>query len=339
MVAGNPPVADIQEVQSTPVRLTIVLYDKLDTQMGLADWISNSSTVFRENGIKAGVRYFLKGGYGGVWRRAGQYVNRGTPIYEKDWDVLIVLDACRADLFAEVADEYEYIESVDSTLSVGSRSNEWMQKNFTTEYADQVAETALITGNPFSEEVVDQSKFELVDEVWKYAWDDKLGTIQPDPITDRAIDVSRNQNREKMILHYMQPHFPFVPCSNMHSGFSLDDFADPSAEDIWTQLERGKYTREKVWNAYRANLEYILDELKLLLDNLDYENVIITSDHGNALGEFGFYGHPESIHLNCLREVPWSRVSSNDKLEYKPDHTDSIVGKEVPTALKDLGYV
>lgn len=338
MVDGYPAVSDIQEVQSAPVRL-IALEDELGTQMGLAEWVANSSTVFRENGIKAGVRYFLKGGYGGVWRRAGQYVNRGTPIYEKDWDVLIVLDACRADLFAEVADEYDYIEAVDSTLSVGSRSNEWMQENFTPEFADQIAETALITGNPFSEKVVDQSKFELVDEVWKYAWDDERGTIQPGPITDRAIHVSRNQHPEKMILHYMQPHFPFVPYPDMHPGFSLDEFADPAAEDIWTQLERGEYTREEIWNAYRANLEYILDELNLLLENLDYENIIITADHGNALGEFGFYGHPEGIPLNCLREVPWSLVSAQDKGNYKPETTRKSTSGDAVKKLEDLGYL
>jgi hypothetical protein len=307
--------------------------------MGLTEWVSNSSTVFRENGLKAGVRYFLKGGYGGVWRRASRYVNRGTPVYEKDWDVLIVLDACRADLFAEVADNYDYIESVNSTLSVGSRSNEWMRENFTAEFEDQIAETALITGNPFSENIVDQSKFELVDEVWKYAWDDELGTIQPEPITDRAIDVSRNQHPEKMILHYMQPHFPFVPYPDMHPGFGLDEFADPSAEDIWTQLERGEYTREEIWNAYRANLEYVLDELSLLLNNLDYENVIITADHGNALGEFGFYGHPEGIPLSCLRNVPWSRVGSLDTREYEPSTSRDDNQATAQRRLEDLGYL
>lgn len=307
--------------------------------MGLAEWVSNSSTIFRKNGIKAGVRYFIKGGYGGVWRRAGQYVNRGTPIYEKDWDVLIVLDACRVDLFGQVADDYDYIQSVDSTLSVGSRSNEWMQKNFTTEFNTQIAETALITGNPFSEKVVDQSKFKLVDEVWKYAWDNEFGTIQPDPITDRAIDVSRNQRPEKMILHYMQPHFPFVPYPNMHPGIDLDNFGSLSVGDIWTQLENGEYTKQEVWNAYRANLEYILDKLNLLLDNIEYENVIITADHGNALGEYGFYGHPEAIPLDCLRKVPWVSVFSQDKKEYKPAQRRKNSPDDVTDRLSDLGYL
>jgi hypothetical protein len=197
----------------------------------------------------------------------------------------------------------------------------------------------LITGNPFSEKVVDQSRFELVDEVWKYAWDDELGTIQPGPITDRAIDVSRNQHPEKMILHYMQPHFPFVPYAEMHPGFGLDEFADPAAKDIWTQLERGEYTREEVWNAYRANLEYILDELNLLFDNLDYENVIITADHGNALGEFGFYGHPGGVPLDCLRKVPWCTISCRKNDDYRPATKKTRDTSDLSDKLQDLGYL
>jgi hypothetical protein len=72
-----------------------------------------------------------------------------------------------------------------------------MQKKFKSEFNVQIAETASITGNPLSKTVVDHSKFKLVDEVWKYAWNNEVGTIQPDPITDRAIDVSRNQRPKK----------------------------------------------------------------------------------------------------------------------------------------------
>jgi len=51
-------------------------------------------------------------------RRTLRQLNRvrpdGTPIYEREWDVLVVLDACRLDLMEGVADEYEFIERVDS---------------------------------------------------------------------------------------------------------------------------------------------------------------------------------------------------------------------------------
>jgi len=307
--------------------------------MGVTDWVSNSRAVIEENGIKSGLRYFLKGGYGGVWRRAGRFVNSGTPIYEKEWDVLIVLDACRADLFVEVADEYDYAESVETTTSMGSRSNEWMRENFASEFDEQISETALITGNPFSESVVDPSRFKLFDQVWKYAWDDELGTIRPEPITDRAIDVGRELRPDKMILHYMQPHFPFIPFPEMHPGMDLSNFAEMSTGDVWTQLEQGEFEKDEVWNAYRANLRHILDQLELLLSNLDYNHVVMTADHGNALGEYGFYGHPEGIPLPCLREVPWCSVQAQDVGSYEPDLTREGGSSDVTQKLESLGYL
>ncbi|MFB6187401.1 MAG: hypothetical protein ABEI86_11105, partial [Halobacteriaceae archaeon] len=61
--------------------------------------------------------------------------------------------------------------------------------------------------------------------------------------------------------------------------------------------------------------------------------------HGNALGEYGFYGHPEGIPLKCLREVPWSRVQSLDTYEYEPSTTKENIQTNTQQRLEDLGYL
>ena len=76
------------------------------------------------------------------------YWPEGTPVFEEDWDVLLVLDACRADLLAAVRDEYEFLDAPDTRLSVDSTSHRWMEKNFSAAYADDLRETAYVTGNP-----------------------------------------------------------------------------------------------------------------------------------------------------------------------------------------------
>jgi hypothetical protein len=43
----------------------------------------------------------------------------GTNVYEKDWDVLIVLDTAHVDALQIVMDEYDFIEDVNSIWSVG----------------------------------------------------------------------------------------------------------------------------------------------------------------------------------------------------------------------------
>src|SRR5699024_6525154 len=116
--------------------------------------------------------------------------NPGRPIYEPDWDVLIILDACRADLVEEVADKYAFITDVGRFRSRGSKTTDWMSRNFTDDYADEMARTAYITGNPFSRRV-DGERFAILDEVWRYGWDADVATIPAEPITDRAIDTWR----------------------------------------------------------------------------------------------------------------------------------------------------
>lgn len=57
-------------------------------------------------------------------RRAGVFLSTrdrlGTNVFTRDWDLLVILDACRVDAMREVAGEYEFIQKVDSIRSVGA---------------------------------------------------------------------------------------------------------------------------------------------------------------------------------------------------------------------------
>ena len=73
---------------------------------------------------------------------------------EEDWDTFIVLDACRADFFEEVAD-FSWFDSYTSRVSLGSHSSEWTRKNFAerefpdTVYVSANPHTSLIVGGNF----------------------------------------------------------------------------------------------------------------------------------------------------------------------------------------------
>ncbi|MDL0134392.1 hypothetical protein PNQ27_10875, partial [Halobacterium salinarum] len=83
-----------------------------------------------------------------------KYIPWGTNIFERDWDALIILDACRADALREVSDEYEFL-TVDNTItSVGSTSFEWMNHTFDTAYRDDIENTSYITGNGYTDSVL-----------------------------------------------------------------------------------------------------------------------------------------------------------------------------------------
>ena len=45
---------------------------------------------------------------------------------------------------------------------------------------------------------------------------------------------------------------------------------------------------------------------------------MLSSDHGEAFGEWGLYGHYRHVPVRALREVPWVKTSATDKQTYEP---------------------
>ena len=308
--------------------------------MGIVSWMLRSLSNMRTHGISPGLQQAAYEFKQGAARRIDSHVF-GTSIFELQWDVLILFDACRPDLLEEVADDRPFLPAeIDTIYSLASGSRSWMERNFNPEWSSEMARTAYVTGNPFSDEYLDAEEFELLDEVWEYAWDDDIGTIPPRPITDRAIEVGRNGNHDRLIIHYMQPHFPSIP-DPLNSSIDIDCFGD-GWESVWDDLKAGTVSSERVWKSYRANLEYVLDDVALLLNNLAAETVVLSADHGNAFGEFGFYGHPPYNPLPMLRRVPWVVTSATDYQTHEPvidrertERTDETVSSR----LEDLGYL
>ncbi|WP_458206997.1 sulfatase-like hydrolase/transferase [Haladaptatus sp. NG-SE-30] len=303
--------------------------------MTLGDWLAESRTRIREDGWR-GVDTSAYEFYKGILRRLGDHRNYGEPIYSHPWDALVVLDGCRFDTLCEVASEYSFIDHVSQFESLGTRSDEWMRANF----ADRdCTDTAHVTANPNSAEHLDAENFDLLDELWRDCWDDESGTVPARAVTDRAITAAREHDPEKLVVHYMQPHFPSVPDSLPGGAMSRDEFGQRVG--VWERLRRGDLTRERVWRAYRENLRYVLDDVSLLLDNLDADRVIITADHGNAFGEWYVYGHPDRIPIRVLRDVPWVVTSASDAETHDPEawtrettHSD----ESVTDRLSALGY-
>ncbi len=247
------------------------------------------------------------------------------------------MDACRVDLLDEVRHDYDFLADFDTIYSTNGTSKAWMETNFANQYRDEMAETAYVTGNPFSSECADETTFGHLDEVWRYAWDDELGTIPARPITDRAISTARELDPERMIVHYMQPHFPSVPVPDIGSAIDLDDVGGEWTDSIWHQLRAGSVSKSEVWQAYKANLEYVLKDVELLLKNISAETVMVSADHGNAMGEYGFYGHGR-YPLRCVREVPWCTTSADDSGNYEPNTDFSSGDGDIIKRLQALGY-
>lgn len=293
--------------------------------------LSNLGEHFERAGL-AGVREFFAKLY---LRKFDSHPGRS--IYDEDWDVLVVLDACRTDLMREVADDYPFLGEVGTFDSLGSHSEEWMAENFGDDHRADTRETAYVTANLFSKKMLDSESFAVLDEVWRYGWDDELGTVPPRPVTDRAISVARERSPDRLVVHYMQPHVPFIADGGSGDLTPSDFGGGQRFDSTWTDLQTEEVGREEVWESYRANLEHVLSEVELLTRSIDAEKLVVTADHGNALGEKGVYEHPIGVPLPCLRRVPWCVTEAADTGEYEPPaHRESEVGRSDDADESDL---
>ena len=248
----------------------------------------------------------------------GRRLDYGTNVYEREWDVLVVLDGCRADILRSVAPDVGFLGSVETVRSVGSSSSEWLENTFLGH--PETEHTAMVTGNTWTDRYLDAEAFAALDEVWKYAWDEALATVPAAAVTDRAIALARERAPERLVVHYMQPHHPFVPAP-LDGDDGLARTGDHSnAANPWVSLRRGETSVERVWAAYEANLRYVLESVGTLLDSVD-GRVAITADHGNLFGEWGLYGHPMHTPVPALLAVPWAETTGVDSGRFEPGLT------------------
>ena len=286
----------------------------------------------------------LRRGYLRSLQAVGRRLPYGTSVYDREWDVLVVLDACRADLFRRVEPEFDRFEEVSTIWSVGSSSSEWMENTF--DGAAETAETVMVTGNTWSDRYLAADDFAALDEVWKYAWDDELDTVPPSAVTDRAVAHARNRDPSRLIVHYMQPHHPFIPQPVAGDDGMARTGRHSSQSNPWIRLRRGEIAADTVWDAYEANLRYVLEEVATLLDNVTGA-VAVTADHGNLFGEWGLTGHPMYTPVPTLLRVPWATATGHDRETYTPSLTppeplpvSRIYGSDSDTDRLDaLGYL
>jgi hypothetical protein len=137
----------------------------------------------------------------------------------------------------------------------------------------------------------------------------------------------------------MQPHYPFISNPDLDDGIELDEFANERRRNVWDRLRAGELERSVVWNAYRENLQIVLEDVELLLENINAETAVITSDHGNALGEWGIYGHPIHMPIDAIQVVPWVQTKAEDRRNHDPSVIDrSSLNESAEKRLQQLGY-
>ena len=323
-------------------------------------------------------------------------------VMEQGWDYLIILDACRYDYFKRLYSNY-FQGKLSKKISIGTATSEWRDKSFT-RYYDNVI---YISANPYINSIAPvkgfnaKKHFEKIYDLWLENWDNERGTVLPKTVTKRAAEIIRNNPDKKAIVHYIQPHEPYLGPSIKCPGFErpeagdyLHGVMDRSLKQaimqkfmkiisgmfywvgirgyytLWRMREllalppanpmdamRRKYGLETLRKAYSENVEIALRHSAELVEKLS-GRIIVTSDHGEMLGENNKFCHWSRAKEPHLREIPWLVIDNGKKTQRTekteqnrqdkepaphPDKgtqekSDADTDRKIQQRLKNLGY-
>ena len=241
--------------------------------------------------------------------------NKGFYILSEPWDYLIILDACRYDVFRDIIKKYNLNGKLEYRISRGSNTVEFLLENFGKGYFQDIV---YVTANPYVDLLL-KNKFYRIISVWKYGWNEELNTVHPKEVYKYALDAIINYPDKRFIIHFMQPHYPFITAKEIkttginrlrHIALRIKNTNIPSI-NIWKLVAKGVVSLDYAKLKYRENLEVALNYVVKLIQHL-HGKIIITSDHGEGFGEKihplipkRVYGHLAHVRIEPLVKVPW----------------------------------
>ncbi|WP_420182622.1 hypothetical protein ACNO8S_05610 [Haloarcula sp. KBTZ06] len=314
--------------------------------MSFSDWFFDTVDRLQSDPSPKNLEIALRKLWAGLLGRFAPKQQEGQVVWDEDWDILVILDGCRADAMEEIIQGTSYQSlfadsKLETRWSVGGTSSEWIKKTFNERHSAEIQETAYITGNPYT----DQIQYDEFSEFTHFgiaSTEYDIRTVSPRKLTDHAINTWRKRDEkgvDRMIVHYMQPHAPFRSRPEWFREFKG---TKKFGSKVWWRLCDGTVSHDDFWTAYIDNLEWILEEVSILSTSID-GSIALTADHGNAKGEWGVYGHPKGVPVSAVREVPWITLDGIDTEEYTPEYnvSDSGGDDQKPareSQLEALGY-
>lgn len=268
----------------------------------------------------------------------------------QDWDVLIILDACRYDTFSEISN---LPGDLEFRISPASSTYHWLDK---TVNGNEFYDTVYVSANPRTHGY--SNHFHEMIDVWDWGFDEDLKVAHPEKVSEATRNATEKYPNKRIVAHFMQPHTPFIgEYARNNIGIGTGDQparARAHGENVdsedWTietdLLEQGETTYEQVMDGYRENLEIVLTEVESLMRDLEGK-IIVTADHGEMFGEVAWpfpkkvYAHPGSLASVKLRKVPWLVHNDGKRPQISsenPQRTNKIDDGKVSERLKYLGY-
>lgn len=317
-------------------------------------WIKWVRTKFATS-VKSGVLYLLYSIYLQVYF-AFTYKNQfGHNIFEDDWDLIIILDACRVDVLRRISNEFDFLDEIETIWSVGSSSGEWIANTFIEKHLKEIRNTTYISANghskliledgirpPVNNEIplkflnwstVDQSELKRHEQLFTYKHNTKYKTVLPQSVSNIILETVENSQSTRIVAHYIQPHLPYVA-----EAIEEDREINSLERQGYRLLRSDEAMKKEILSKYEDNLRFVLDDIRNMLKEIEIDNIVLTADHGESFGEGHLYGHPEGNLHPIIRKVPWVELDTkNLKSEQYEQDTDGE-SVDISEHLQDLGY-
>lgn len=269
--------------------------------------------------------------------RLHDYNHDGVDIFAEDWDNLILLDGCRYDDFKR---QWDHGGQLEHRTSRGSSSNEFVRGNFR---GRELFDTVCVTANGWYLNIDEVEVHAMIPLVGSEYRDEQTDAVLPETVTDHARRAAERYPHKRLVVHYMQPHTPYIGPTGREY---FPEFRVRS--DLGRVNRSATIDTEKLRAAYRENLEIVIEEVSSLLEELDGKTVV-SADHGEMFGERHFpipvrdYMHPHGIENEVLTKVPWQILPTDERrhtVAEEPQKKQTEVNSDIiEDHLKNLGYL
>ncbi len=269
--------------------------------------------------------------------RCNTYIVDGkeVDILKQDWDILIILDACRYDMFKEVYKKYFNNYELKKAISPATWTMEWFNKIFGDRFFDEII---YISANWFINPIGEVSfknrcsgrqSFDGRKHFFRVLNSKDIHPLSINKIFHKA--YLRYPNK-RFILHYWQPHRPYITVGD---NIKLKEEAKKTSPFhylkaliptfcIWKAKRLLKVSptlkiekiffekgREGVIDVYKKEIELALRCIKILVDSINV-NWLITSDHGERFYHPILWDHGGRRDKE-VTEVPWLEIKKRSE--------------------------
>jgi hypothetical protein len=262
-----------------------------------------------------------------------RYYADGFSIFDEDWDTLIVLDACRYDAFADVN---TLSGTLENRTSRGATTTEFVRGNFKER---ELLDTIYVDANGHFGDM--QNELETTLFLYRPFYDqrDAAGgrTTTPETVTDVALELHKRHPDKRLIVHYLQPHQPFI---------SPETTGIEHCANLPTTIKRNDLDADDLHELHRQNLIYALESVARLLNEVDGLSVV-TADHGEMMFErlpyvpIREFGHNAGLYVPELLTVPWLKVDGPRREIFEADEAIdvNVDSQKARENLRRLGYI